>query len=206
MDNKNTVISTKQSARERRMIRFLELYSRYGVFAILALIVIVFTILSGIFLTLENILAIFQQASFTIVVACGMTMLLISGCTDLSAGALVAFCGMLASVMIQNGQPEVLAIFAALIAGIIGSTINGVLIGYFGLLPFMTTLSTQLIFRGLTYIINNGVPVPGFGTLVNLSRQTFLGISYLVWIALILVAVTYVILQLSNYGRRVYAV
>jgi ribose/xylose/arabinose/galactoside ABC-type transport system permease subunit len=48
--------------------------------------------------------------------------------------------------------------------------------------------------------------IAGFGTLVNLSRKSFLGISYLVWIALVLVAITYVVLNFSNYGRRVYAV
>lgn len=130
---------------------------------LIGLIVIcaVFSALSDVFLTERNLVNILQQSSINACVAIGMTMVIISGGIDLSVGPIAAFSAVLAATLLAQGFPVVLAIGAAVAIGVACGALNGALIAYGGLQPFIVTLGTLSVYRALALIYTGGNPVLG---------------------------------------------
>ena len=110
-------------------------------FGLLA-IVVVFAVLSPNFLTERNLLNILQQSSINACVALGMTLVIIAGGIDLSVGPTAAIAAVVAAVLMAAGAPIVVAIPVALLFGVAAGALNGVLVAYGGLQPFIVTLGT----------------------------------------------------------------
>ena len=127
----------------------------------LLILVIVFSSLTPVFLTERNLVNILQQSSINACVAIGMTLVIISGGIDLSVGPVAAFAAVLSATLLVAGYPIVLCILAALLVGVACGTLNGTLIAYFGLQPFIVTLGTLSIFRSLALLFTGGNPVLG---------------------------------------------
>ncbi|UMM07882.1 ABC transporter permease [Gluconobacter frateurii] len=121
----------------------------------------VFSLSTSSFLTGHNLINILQQSSINACVALGMTMVIISGGIDLSVGPTAALSAVLTAMMITSGVSVPLAFTGGLAIGLVSGFVNGALIAWAGLQPFIVTLGTLSLYRALALIFTNGVPVLG---------------------------------------------
>jgi ribose transport system permease protein len=144
--------------------------------------------------------------------ALGMTLVIVSGGIDLSAGSLVAFCSVLGARLIVAGTSPVVVVFLAVAAGVGIGLLNGGAIAGFRLLPFIVTLGSMSIVRGAAKWMgkNQAISIPndsGISAVMKVhSPETLFPLPHGVWIMLVLAAVTAVVLRQSVFGRHVVAV
>ena len=145
---------------------FNDYWSSYSTVAILFLMLAVFSILKpGSFLSTNNYVKIIEQSSITILLACGEFFGIILGGIDLSVSSTMALAGVVCARLMVAGWHPVLAVLVGIILfGAAVGAINGTLINLTKLPPFIITLGTQSIFRGLTYILSDARSVSGINT------------------------------------------
>jgi ribose transport system permease protein len=130
-----------------------------GTVAGLLIMVILFSSLSDVFLTQRNLINILQQSSINACIAIGMTLVIISGGIDLSVGPAAALAAVLSATLLVAGYPVTLVILVALGIGVLCGLLNGTLIAYAGLQPFIVTLGTLSLFRALALLYTGGNPI-----------------------------------------------
>ncbi len=169
---------------------------------------VVTTLLTDRFLSPINLNNILVQSSIMAVIAMGMTFVIIGGGFDLSVGSTAALSACTsAMVMLEAG------IGAGVVAGIaVGAgvgLVNGIIIAYLKVNPFITTLGTMVLFRGVVFLITGGAPVEGeYGlpsSFVAFGSARFLGIHALVWVPIILLIVLAWVMHATPFGRQIYA-
>jgi ribose transport system permease protein len=171
-------------------------------------LVVVFSIISTDFRSVNNILALLKQASVNGLIAFGMTGVILTGGIDLSVGSTLALTSMLCAAMIHGGVPPVVAMLAVLVLGVLFGALSGTLITKGRLQPFIATLITMTVFRGLTMIFSGGMPISNLGNnpfLVGIGKGTLLLVPVPVWIMLVMFALFFFVLNKTTFGRRVYA-
>jgi ribose transport system permease protein len=155
----------------------------------------------------NNFLTILQQASAIGVVTVGMTFVIIGGGIDLSVGAIIALAGVWATTLATQSYGAGGMIFTALVVGIAVGLVNGVLISYGKLVPFIATLAMLVAARGLAAQISaKQTQVSANDTINSLASERLLGIPLLVWILGLVVAAGWVLLNRTTFGRRTVAV
>lgn len=173
----------------------------------LLIIVVVFSLLTPVFLTAPNLINILQQSSLNAVIALGMTLVIISGGIDLSVGPTAALSAVIGATLMVAGVPIYLAILAALGVGILCGLFNGVLVAYAGLQPFIVTLGGLSLYRALALIYTGGNPVfgipPEFRALTN---GTLLGIPNPVIIVAAIALLLWILLNKTPLGEYILAV
>lgn len=182
-----------------------ELFIRFGVVVIFLMVTVVASIASDKFLTHDNILSVFTQCAVIGVLACGMTMLIVSGQTDLSAGSGVALAGVVCAVVIKATDNWLLAVLATLAVMLFTSALQGFLVSYCALVPFIVTLAGQLAFRGAAQVLSGGAPIIGVGVISKISSGKVFGISWLIIITILMVLLTWLIMNYTSFGRYIYA-
>jgi len=159
------------------------------------------------FLSPLNLTNILVQSSIMAVIAIGMTFVIIGGGFDLSVGSTVALAGCIAAmVMVKFGVAA--GVIAGIMAGVAVGLANGVIIAKLGVNPFITTLGTMVLVRGIVYLITGGAPVGDEGlpaVFIAFGSARFLGIHDLVWVPALLLLVLSWVMQSTPYGRRIYA-
>ncbi|MEV4945690.1 galactofuranose ABC transporter, permease protein YjfF [Streptomyces sp. NPDC053755] len=153
----------------------------------------------------------FIDNAFLIVLAVGMTFVILTGGIDLSVGAVAALSTMIAAATLKAGWPPLLSILAVLVVGTGLGLLMGVVIHYFDVQPFIVTLAGMFLARGLCFLISVesvSISDPSFrsfatGTLVLPGGVT---LTYSVLVALAVVAAALYVLHLTRFGRTVYAV
>jgi ribose/xylose/arabinose/galactoside ABC-type transport system permease subunit len=193
--------------RERFQFKPVELARRYGIAMVFVAVVIGMIVASPQFRTEGNAKNLLQQNAIIGIMACAMTFAIVLGGFDLSIGAIAAAASVAgAKTMIHTGH-IVLGIVAALLVGLLVGVLNGVLIAYVGVNPFVSTLGTMTIVRGLVYVDTNATPVFGVPfrfTELGLGRT--LGIPNPFWVFLgVAMALTFLLRQ-TVYGHYVYAI
>ena len=181
---------------EKKPFNFALFWDKYGTFFILAIIVAIFgTLSSEYFLTTNNITQIFVQSSVTVLIGMGEFFAILVAGIDLSVGAILALSGMVtAKLMLAGVDP----FFAALI--------GGVLVNWTGLHPFIITLGTNAIFRGITLVISDANSVYGFSfDFVNFFAASVLGIPVPVIFSLIVAVILWFLTTRMRLGRNIYA-
>ncbi|MCO8274638.1 ABC transporter permease [Actinoplanes sp. TRM 88003] len=155
----------------------------------------------------NNFLTILQQASAIGVVTVGMTFVIIGGGIDLSVGAIIALAGVWATTLATQSYGAGGMIFTALVVGIAVGLVNGVLISYGKLVPFIATLAMLVAARGLAAQISGKQTQVSANDFINsLASERLLGIPLLVWILFLVVAAGWVLLNRTTFGRRTVAV
>ena len=173
----------------------------------LILLSIVFSILSGKFMTGSNWMNILQQAAINGCIAIGMTIVIITGGIDLSVGSVMAFSSMAMAMLMEAGLPPVLAVIAGLLVGAGSGALNGVLISSMNLQPFLVTMGTMSLFRGLTLIISDGLPVRGFsGAFVKFMASMNAVFPIPIIILLAFAAIGFLVIRYSRYGQHIFAI
>jgi ribose transport system permease protein len=182
-----------------------------GTSATLGLIIVVlFAFLSFTtrsFLTWENLVNLLRQTSINGVIALGMLVVIISAGIDLSVGAVVAIAGIVNALLLKEGVPLVATVPIALLTGAVVGLLNGVLVFDFGITPFIATLGTVTIVRGLVMILSGARMVASLPAgFAHLSMSMVLGIPtmFLIWMALF--AVTWMILRYTQLGRNMFII
>lgn len=187
----------------------------YGALIALILLVVIMSMISPQFRTFSNFLTLLRQASINGLIAFGMTIVILTGGIDLSVGSTLGLTGALFAGLIVNvGMPIPLAILVALIFGLILGLVSGFLVGKAKLQPFIATLITLTVYRGLTMIYTNGRPISnltadeymGSEFLMFIGRGAILGIPVPVIILFIAFILFYLLLNKTVLGRKIYAV
>ncbi|MCW9719058.1 D-allose ABC transporter permease [Avibacterium sp. 21-599] len=191
-----------------KQFNFPQFWDKYGTFFILSIIVIIFGFLSPqYFLTANNIQQIFVQSSVTVLIGVGEFFAILIAGIDLSVGAILALSGMITAKLMLAGIDPLFAAFigSVIVGGSLGA-INGLLVNYTGLHPFIITLGTNAIFRGITLVISDANSVYGFSfEFVNFFAQDLLGIPIPVICALIVAGLLWVLTTKMRLGRNIYA-
>jgi ribose/xylose/arabinose/galactoside ABC-type transport system permease subunit len=182
--------------------------------ATLALFILMFVVGAGMypsFLSGQVLLNLFIDNTFLIVLAVGMTFVILTGGIDLSVGAVVALSMMVTATMLQNGWNPAIVILSVLVIGGGLGLLMGLIIQYFDIQPFIVTLAGMFLARGLCYVISlESIPVtdPFFTGMaqarIPLSEELF--ISPGVLIALTVVGAAFFVLHHTRFGRTVYAI
>nr|WP_028392615.1 ribose ABC transporter permease [Bacillus cihuensis] len=175
----------------------------------LLLLFVIVSILNPNFLEPLNLLNLLRQVSINALIAFGMTFVILTGGIDLSVGAILALSSALTAGMIVSGvDPMIAIVIGCLLGGIMGM-VNGLLITKGKMAPFIATLATMTIFRGLTLVYTGGNPITGLGEnyLFQLfGKGYFLGIPVPAITMMITFAVLYMILHKTPFGRKTYAI
>ncbi|MDT0491156.1 substrate-binding domain-containing protein [Streptomyces griseus] len=178
-----------------------------GALSALVVLVVAMSLLSGDFLTTQNLLNVGVQAAVTAILAFGVTFVIVSAGIDLSVGSVAALSAtVLAWSATSAGVPVVLAVVLAIVTGIACGFVNGALISYGKLPPFIATLAMLSIARGLSLVISQGSPI-AFPESVSRLGDTLGGrlpVPVLVMIAMGLL--TALILGRTFIGRSMYAI
>ncbi len=149
--------------------RWAEFIAQYGIVLVLLAMVAALSILSPLirgeqfFLTSRNLLQVALQASINAIIAVGMTFVITSAGIDLSVGSIVALAGVCAAFAMKAGAGPWVGFLVAVTVGALCGLFNGLLITRINLPPFIATLGTMGIFRGIALVISDGRPIYGFG-------------------------------------------
>jgi ribose transport system permease protein len=155
----------------------------------------------------NNVFTILQQASAIGVVTVGMTFVIIGGGIDLSVGAIIAVAGVWSTTLATQSYGAGGMIFTAIVVGVVVGLINGVLISYGRLVPFIATLAMMVAARGLAAQISGKQTQVSTNSTINAIATTeILGIPLLVIILAVVVAAGWVLLNRTTFGRRTVAV
>jgi ribose transport system permease protein len=177
-----------------------------GILPILVLICILFSILTPNFPTAGNVVNIFRQASINIVLATGMTFVILTGGIDLSVGSILGVSAVV-GVLVSLSAVSWLAIPAALLTGLLIGLLNGALIAFLDLPPFIVTLGGLTALRGAAYLVANGTTVLNRDLNFAWIGNSYLGpFPWLVVIALLTVLVSWFVLRRTVLGVQIYAV
>lgn len=184
----------------------------------LILLAALFASLSPFFLTESNLANILRQTAFTMILALGQTVVILSAGIDLSIAANAALAACVAALAMTSwGLEWWQGWLLAMGVGILGGLLNGLIIVGFRVPDFIATLGTMLIFRGVALLITGGLPVPSHlgareltgylpDQMLWFGYATILGFPILGLIALFLAVFTALILRYTAFGRSVYAV
>lgn len=181
--------------------------SLFTVIGALVAEIVIFAILSPRFLTLVNFKNIGLYAAIVGCVACSVTFINISGMIDISVGSQIAVVGMVAAIVSGKGGNWLVTTLCALLTGMILGAINGFFITVLKLNAFITTIATMQSFRGLAYLLSDGMSL----TISN-SAYKFIGRGYVMGIpmSLLIMIICYLIFHfISKYtvlGRNVYLI
>lgn len=173
----------------------------------LLLLAIALTLLSDRFFTVNNLLNVARQISINAIISVGMTLVILTGGIDLSVGSIVALTGSVTAGLLVGGYPILPAIFIGMAVGAFLGLCNGLLITRAGIPPFIATLGTMTVARGLTLVYTDGRPITGMEEAFRFLGGGYIaGIPVPVVIMLLLFAVAYVMLKKTRLGRYIYAI
>src|SRR2546422_1497659 len=164
-------------------------------------------ILTPHFLTVANALNVMEQTSINAIVAVGMTYVIISGGIDLSVGSLVALSGVVLASALKSGWPIPLALAAGLGVGAATGLLNGVVIAFGRLPPFIMTLGMMSVARGAALLVTDGRPISGFDAgLRSIATGRVFGGPAPIVLTLAIYAVAHFVLSRTRFGRYVYGI
>ena len=158
----------------------------------------------------QTILSVLVDNSFLIVLAVGMTFVILTGGIDLSVGSVVALSTMIAASTLRAGWSAPLVIVAVLLTGSILGLLMGLVIHYFEIQPFIVTLAGMFLARGLCYVISvDSIPIKN-ETFTSFAQGTITFGDYFITpavvVALVVLVIAAVVLHMTRFGRTVYAV
>lgn len=190
--------------------RILRFFSTEGatVGILLVAVVVVFSLLNSVYLTSENLENILVQSTFVLLIAVGMTFVLITGGIDLSVGSVLGLSAGISVLVLVEGGGFLLAVLAALAVGFAFGLLNGMLIAKAQINDFIVTLATLGIAGGALVLIAAAQPLSGFTspTFTALSNNSVLGIPLPVILTAVIVVALEFVLRRTGFGRVVFAV
>lgn len=180
---------------------------QFGTLIGLIMLCIILWILTPHFLTISNLLNVTQQTAINAIIAVGMTFVIITAGIDLSVGSIMAFSGVVLASALNAGLPLPLAIFVGLGVGLLCGLVNGLLITYGNLPPFISTLGMMSVARGAALLYTQGRPISGFtGSFRFLAVGEILSVPVPVIIMIVVYLIAHILLTRTKMGRYTYAI
>ena len=178
-----------------------------GQLGFLLVLIVVLSFSAPTFLKANNIINVSRQVSVNMIIACAMTIVLISGGIDLSTGSVMAMSGMVSAYLSFLNYPFALCALAGILTGVLSGMINGLILANTKLPPFIVTYAMQSILRGVVFVTT------GAGT-IRLQNQAYLdfggssvaGIPLPVIYMIVVIVITWLVLARSRVGRHIYAI
>ena len=190
------------------MINWLKNLVKQREFVITLIVVVLFIIMSFVspyFLTNANLLAVMLGLSLEAIIAVAMVHLMVTGGFDMSVGSIVAFTGACTALMLRGGVPVVFAVLLGMVLGAAIGLFNGLKVAKIGINPFVTTLSSLSLYRGLTLIVTRGQNVTGLPAAFKAIGQAKLwGIQTPIIISVVLLIIGDILLRNSRFFRQSY--
>lgn len=187
----------------KRLLRAREL----GILIPLVLLCVLVALNNRVFLSFDNILDVLRNTSYILIIAVGMTFVLIGGGLDLSVGSFLALCGLVCGIGLQAGLPIPLAVLLSLAAGALGGLFNAAVIVKLSIPPLITTLGTLYMARGLVLVVTRGTPVyPLPDEFSAIGNGSIAGIPAVVIVAFAVSLLGAWTLRRTVFGREVYAI
>ena len=178
-----------------------------GVLLALAALCLIFSLAAPKFFTMANLLNVTRQMAVISLVSIAMTFVIITGGIDLSVGSIIAFAGICAAAMMANGVPMAAACLLTIAIGGLVGLVNSVFIARLDMSPFITTLGTMTILRGLGFLYTGGYPIYDLPReFIQFGQGYFLGVPIPTIVLLAVAAAAHVTLRYTSFGRHVYAV
>ncbi len=176
-------------------------------FLSLIILFVALAIASPHFLTRTNLSSVVRQTAVINIMALGMTIIIVTGGIDLSVGAILAMGGLLGTMAMEKGFSIPVGVLVGIATGCACGLANGVMITRLRIEPFIVTLGTLGIFRGLTLIISNGLPVHRIPQEFSyLGEGNLLGVPFVLWILVACALGMHVILEHTRLGRYAFAI
>lgn len=175
----------------------------------LILLIIVISIMNSAFLDLSNLLNLLRQVSINGLIAFGMTFVILTGGIDLSVGSILALSSAFTAILITSGLDPIVALIVGVLGGFLLGVFNGVLVTFGSMAPFIATLATMTIFRGLTLVVTDGNPITNLGDSYMFQlfgKGYFFGIPVPAVTMIIVFIILAIILQKTTFGRHTYAI
>jgi len=203
-----TTNSAEASALERKQkFSMQQMLKSVGMLPVLIILCIGFEMMSGRFMSWSNLSIVAQQASINTVLAAGMTFVILTGGIDLSVGSILAASAMIAVIVSKFPELGMLGVPAALLVGTFFGLLNGSLIAFLRLPPFIVTLGALTAVRGIARLMGNDTTVFNPNMPFDfIGNGTVLGIPWLIIIAFIVVIVSWFILKRTVLGIHIYSV
>lgn len=174
------------------------------IFLFIALILLgaLLTIKSPFFFTWNNIRNILDNASLQLILAVGMTFVIASGGIDLSLGSLVALSGIAIGLMLNANFPIIIAVLIGILIGGLLGIFNGFLISEFKIAPFVVTIGSMSLYRGLSLVITQGQPIYGFPSAFTFFGKGDLGkINFPIVLAAFITLLAFFIIKHTKFGQ-----
>ncbi len=172
-----------------------------------AVLFVALTLVTNKFFTGNNIYNLIRQTSINGIVAIGMTFVIISAGIDLSVGAVVGFSGVMASLLMSGGMDVLPACLLSFLASAAVGLVNGILVFNGRVPPFIATLGTMTMLRGVIMLISGARNISGLPkSFRDFAQADLLGLPmlFVVWLAIIVLAAF--IVKMTVFGRKVYSV
>lgn len=189
-----------------RNLKIKKFCASYALYALVIVLLIVYSVLSPSFMTISNMSGLLVNSSPLLIVAVGMTFVLLTGEIDLSVGSIMSSCAMVWMVCITKAQMPILgATIITILLGMVFGAVNAFLICKLHINSFLVTLGVQTLLRGVTYLIDQSrilttEPIKAF---VN---TTIIGIPSLVFISVAIAVAMMLVYKFTPFGRKVQAV
>jgi ribose transport system permease protein len=175
------------------------------IFMLVAAIFLIMGLITPVFWNYANISALFLSLSTEVLIAVGMTILMVSGGFDMSVGSVLAFSGVTACLALKAGAPVPLVVLLGIAIGAAAGLFNGFIIAKVGINAFVTTLASLSLFRGLTLIVTRGQNIAMLGDVFNnIGQSVWLGVQAPIWYMVIIVIIGDVLLRRSRFFRQNY--
>ena len=175
----------------------------------LVVLFVVIACLNSSFIDPGNLKNLLRQVSINALISFGMTFVILTGGIDLSVGSILALSSALMGSFIVGGLDPIFGIVLACLIGAALGAVNGLVITYGKVAPFIATLATMTIFRGMTLVYTNGNPISGLTeneAFLNFGQGYFLELPVPAVMMLIMFGILYFILHKTPLGRKTYAV
>jgi len=188
--------------------KILKKFSReLGILMALVLLVIVFGFIDSHYLSAQNLMNIIDQTTINGLLALGITFVIITGGIDLSVGSTMAVGIVAVGTMLVGGVPPLLAALIGIVIGFVLGLLNGIMVTKMKLLPFIATLGTMSIYRGMAFVFTGGWPVLNIpAEFRNLLNARVVGnISNGVILMIAFTIVGYVLLKYTRFGTYLYS-
>lgn len=204
-----TLMQPSQTSDQTMGRAFFRLFGAKEVSVLLAIVLVsgAIAMATPYFLTTDNLMGVFRSFSLTAIMSIGMVMVIVTGGIDLSVGSVMGLSGLITALAFQSGLSTVVSVSCGLVVGLLFGLTNGLLVTLGRLPPFIATLGTLSIGRGLMYIVTKGVPAtPETPEMFSVIGQGYVGFVPAPVIIMLILAVFFsVIMKYTTFGRHVYA-
>lgn len=184
------------------------LYQEGTVYIILAVLAVFFGIMNPLFFSARNIYNLITQSTYIIIAGMGICFVMISGGIDLSVGNQMAVCGCIAAIlMLETNLPWWIVWPVCIAIGFMMGALNGLLASKLKLFPLVVTIATSEVFKGIAYTMTSSKSYSGMPEAFRaLYKTKLLGLPLDVYLTILIVAVTWIVLNKTHFGRDVLAI